>query len=381
LGRKRIPGLIKRGGTWHIQKTIAGKRVRESTGTSDLAEAERYLAHRMEEIRQAEVYGVRPKRTWREAAIKYLNEATKATLGEDSRQLEYLDPYIGDLPLEAVHMGTLQQFIKERKHQGGRRDEPKTKDVRKRTINSTLQTVRHVLNLAASEWLDERGQTWLPHAPKIKLLAEDDKKEPYPLSWGEQTRLFGELPPYLAKAALFAVNTGCRDQEICNLLWEWEQPVPQLDTTVFIIPRRFRENEDKGVKNRTDRLVVLNRFARMVVEQMRGMHLTHVFSHKGKPLYSIYGTVWKNARKRAGLTDVRVHDLKHTFGRRLRAAGVGFEDRQDLLGHKSNRITTHYSAPELENLIAAANKVCPDERHKTDTMVILRKKNRLVSIG
>jgi len=42
-----------------------------------------------------------------------------------------------------------------------------------------------------------------------------------------------------------------------------------------------------------------------------------------------------------------VHDLKHTFGRRLRAAGVSFEDRQDLLGHRSGRITTHYSAAGL----------------------------------
>jgi integrase len=335
----------------------------------------------MEEIRQAEVYGVRPKWTWREAATKYLNTATKATIGEDARQLEYLDKYIGDLPLEAVHMGTLERFIKERKHRGGRKDEPKTKNVRKRTINSALQTVRHILNLAASEWLDERGQTWLAHAPKIRLLREDDKKPPYPLSWGEQTRLFAELPLYLAKAALFTVNTGCRDQEVCNLLWEWEQPVPQLDTTVFIIPARFREEEEKGVKNRTDRLVILNRFSRMVIEEMRGVHPTHVFSRKGMPLYSIYGTVWKNARKRAGLPDVRVHDLKHTFGRRLRAAGVGFEDRQDLLGHKSDRITTHYSAPELESLIAAANKVCPDERHKTDTMVILRRKRHLVAVG
>jgi hypothetical protein len=58
------------------------------------------------------------------------------------------------------------------------------------------------------------------------------------------------------------------------------------------------------------------------------------------------------------LSHLRVHDLKHTFGRRLRAAGVSFEDRQDLLGHKSGRITTHYSGAELANLIAAANKVC-----------------------
>jgi len=58
-----------------------------------------------------------------------------------------------------------------------------------------------------------------------------------------------------------------------------------------------------------------------------------------------------------GFRIVRVHDLKHSFGRRLRAAGVSFEDREDLLGQKSTRITTHYSAAELANLIAASEKV------------------------
>jgi integrase len=62
-----------------------------------------------------------------------------------------------------------------------------------------------------------------------------------------------------------------------------------------------------------------------------------------------------------------VHDLKHSFSRRFRAAEVSFEDRQDLLRHKSGRITTHYSEPEPEHLIEAANKACPQEGHKTDT--------------
>ena len=54
---------------------------------------------------------------------------------------------------------------------------------------------------------------------------------------------------------------------------------------------------------------------------------------------------WLRARTISELPQVRVHDLKHTFGRRLRAAGVSYEDRQDSLGHRSNRVTTHYSAP------------------------------------
>ena len=75
---------------------------------------------------------------------------------------------------------------------------------------------------------------------------------------------------------------------------------------------------------------------------------------------------------RAGLPQVRVHDLKHTFGRRLRAAGVSFEDRQDLLGHRSGRITTHYSAAELEGLIAAANQVVEAGSRKTPALVVLK---------
>ncbi len=82
-------------------------------------------------------------------------------------------------------------------------------------------------------------------------------------------------------------------------------------------------------------------------------------------------TGWRKARIQAEVPHVRVHDLKHTYGRRLRAAGVSFEDRQDLLGHKSGRITTHYSAAELENLLTATNKVC--ERRAGGVLTVLRR--------
>jgi len=361
-----------RGNVWYVQKQIRKRRIRESCGTGSLAEAEKYLAHRIETIRQAAVYGVRPRHVFREAATRYVDEATKRSIKDDILHLRLLQPFIGDLFLEDVHMGTLQPFIQARKAQGLKKG--MKKGVKNRTVNFGLQVVRHVLNLAASEWIDDGGQTWLAHAPKIKLLREDDKRDPYPLSWGEQARLFAELPQYLERAALFAVNTGCRDQEVCNLLWEWEVAVPALETSVFILP-------GPAVKNRMDRLVVLNRIASAVIEEKRGEHPTHVFSCRGRPLYSMYGTVWKNARERAGLPQVRVHDLKHTFGRRLRAAGVSFEDRQDLLGHKSARITTHYSRAELANLIAEANKVCEPESRKSPALVILKKKSHLAVVA
>ena len=80
---------------------------------------------------------------------------------------------------------------------------------------------------------------------------------------------------------------------------------------------------------------------------------------------------WLGARKQTGMSQVRVHDLKHTFGQRLRATGVGFEDRQDFLGHRSGRATTHYSAAELGRLIEAAERVC-DAKGRKSELVVLR---------
>ncbi len=67
-----MPGLVKRGDIWHINKKVGGVRICESTGTNRLEEAEKYLARRLETNRQAMIYGVRPKRIFREAATKFL---------------------------------------------------------------------------------------------------------------------------------------------------------------------------------------------------------------------------------------------------------------------------------------------------------------------
>ena len=358
MGRKQTPGLYKRGKIWHVQKQIFGHCLRESTGTELLSEAERYLAKRCEEIRQANVYGVRPKRTFEEAATKFLMENQhKRSLCSDASQLKGLMPHIGNLWLEAIHMGSLQPFIESR-----RKDK-----VSMRTINHGLKAVGRILNLASTEWLDEYGLSWLAHAPKIKLLPEPDLRKPYPLSWEEQDRLFDKLPSYLRQMALFAVNTGCRNQEVCNLRWEWEIEVPALGAgaKVFIVPAEF-------VKNGKDRLIVCNKMASAVVEAQRAKHPTHVFHYKQKPLGDMLTSAWKRARVKVDIP-VRVHDLKHTFGQRLRAAGVSFEDRQDLLGHRSSRITTHYSSAELQNLHRAVNTVCERSGNNVVMLTLLRR--------
>lgn len=104
------------------------------------------------------------------------------------------------------------------------------------------------------------------------------------------------------------------------------------------------------------------------------------------PVHRMNDSAWKKARKRAaakyqerfkrpaptGFASIRIHDLKHTFGRRLRAAGVTEEDRKALLGHKNGSITSHYSAAELGKLIDEANRISATDA-RGPALTILRR--------
>lgn len=349
--RSKTPGLYRDPVTqhWLIDKWVLGRRIRGSTRTGSLKEAQLILARQIEDVRRAVQFGERPRRTWRDAATKYLTENTHIrSIGDAAMHLEQLDRWIGDLEVSQIHDATLRPFVQHRLAAGRR---PKT-------VNLALGVVRRILNLGARSWRDEFGMTWLDTAPLITMLPLTDTAKPYPLDWDEQRRLFRELPAHLARMALFAVNTGLREQEVCGLLWEWERQ----DAGVFIVPGSTTKNGD-------DRLVVLNAVARSVVEELRGAHGTHVFTYLGEPVGSMHNTAWKRAWRAAGLpvepqTLRGVHNLRHTFGRRLRAAGVPLETRQTLLGHRNGHITTHYSAPELAELLAAVEKIAatPDRR-------------------
>jgi integrase len=318
--------------------------VAESCGTTDLEEAEQYLTFRLNEIRNAMVYGIRPTRTFQQAAIKFLEDHQGRKLFERYvYAFERVMPHIGHLRLDRIHNDTLASYRRARRADG----------VSVGTINKELSCIRRVLNLAARVWRHDNGISWLDAPPLIEMEKGATRK-PYPLSWEEQDRLFRELPSHLQRIALFKVNTGCRTEEVLQLRWDWEVQVPELDTSVFILP----VIDEFQTKNGQERVVVLNSIARRVVEEQRGKHLEFVFTYRGRPTKSIHNWGWKLARERAALRQVRVHDLRHTFGHRLRAAGVSYEDRQDLLGHKSDRITTHYSAPDIARLIEAAESVC-----------------------
>ena len=186
MGRKRTPGLYKRNGIWHIDKVIHGCRLCESTETGSLEEAERRLAKRISEGLEAAIYGIRPQRTFKQAATKYLGEnMCKARIEDTARHIKQLEPFVGNLSLERVHMDTLRPFVEERRSNGRR----------SKSINIALSVVRRILNLAARVWRDENGLTWLAQAPLIEMLPVQDGKSAYPAGLGRANEVNSKAPP------------------------------------------------------------------------------------------------------------------------------------------------------------------------------------------
>ncbi|PTB92441.1 hypothetical protein C9974_12630 [Marinobacter sp. B9-2] len=106
--------------------------------------------------------------------------------------------------------------------------------------------------------------------------------------------------------------------------------------------------------------------------RQRGKHEHQVFTFSGRPVASIFNNAWRKRRKKAGLTHVRGHDLRHTFGRRLRAAGVSEETRAELLGHKRGSVTTHYSAAEVAELVKAVELIAEKRGPDFDGVAVVK---------
>ena len=121
-------------------------------------------------------------------------------------------------------------------------------------------------------------------------------------------------------------------------------------------------------------MVVLNDIAKSVIQKQMGSHLEFVFVYRGNSVSKLNDSAFKNARARAAkklpnIKNASVHSLKHTYGARLRVAGVPEEDRNFLTGHKGRMsMTTYYSAPELKKMLEYSNRVC----QQNDNLVLLK---------
>jgi integrase len=162
--------------------------------------------------------------------------------------------------------------------------------------------------------------------------------------------------------ALFALNTGLRDSNVCGLQWTWEVGVPELGRGVVVIP-------PEPFKTKRAHVVILNDVAWSIIEAQRALHPIWVFPYRGRRINTMNNNGWQNARRDAGVPLVRVHDLRHSFACRLRAAGVSAEDREALLGHANHSMAGHYASADVGHLLPQANLIV--ERSGTRTLLRL----------
>jgi integrase len=114
-------------------------------------------------------------------------------------------------------------------------------------------------------------------------------------------------------------------------------------------------------------VAILNDVSWSIVQAQRDKHPTWVFPFRRRRIGVMNNSAWQQARLKANLRPVRVRDLRHTFGCRLRAAGVSEEDRSVLLGHASHTMAGHYASADVGRLPHAVNRIL--DRRETCTVL------------
>lgn len=168
--------------------------------------------------------------------------------------------------------------------------------------------------------------------------------------WNRLQKHLKAVSPLLEEAARFTLATGLRENNVLNLEWK------QVD-----LKRRTAFLWADQVKNRAALGVRLNDAAMAVLEARRGIHKRWVFPNPetGKPLYKASNKSWYAALKKARLTDVRWHDLRHTWASWHVMNGTRIEELQKLGGWKSLAMVMRYAHLATDHLAEAAERVKP----------------------
>ncbi|WP_242523286.1 hypothetical protein [Thiocystis minor] len=89
---------------WWVRFTTPdGKEIRQSAGTEDKKAAEEFEAKLKQERWRQERMGERPRHTWQEAVVRWIEETShKASHRDDLMHLRWLDPSLGSLDLESI---------------------------------------------------------------------------------------------------------------------------------------------------------------------------------------------------------------------------------------------------------------------------------------
>jgi integrase len=314
---------------WWLKITIGGRTIQRSTGTEDKTKAQEYHDTLKAQLWQQDRLGVKPTHSWREGVVRWLIETSdKATHLEDKRKLAWMHDYLGDLTLNDINQDVIDRIRS-----------TKLKEASKATTNRYLALIRSILIRARDEW------EWIDKAPKIRLFKESSSRE-RSLTNDQFQALMRELPAHQRETVMFALATGLRQRNVLEL--EWSQVNLEL---------RHAWIHAGQSKNRRPIAVPLNDTAMQVLQRQLGKHQTRVFTYLGKPLKAANTKAWSNALKRAGITDFRWHDLRHTWATWQRQAGTPTHELQRLGGWRTGAMVERYAHLAPDHLATAAKRL------------------------
>lgn len=222
------------------------------------------------------------------------------------------------------------------------------------SANRLLILIRYIFNLAL-RW-EVPGVQRNPSAG-IPLFEENNKRERF-LSSMEAQRLYQAVldseNPMLKHIVPMLILTGARKRELLDARWDDFD----LDKRLWRIPIS-KSGKARHVPLSGGALQVLAAVkAAQATWPKATQHTPWVFANPktGKPFVSIFCS-WDTARRQAGLADVRLHDLRHSFASFLINHGRSLYEVQKILGHTQVRTTQRYAHLAQETLLEAADTV------------------------
>lgn len=319
-------------GIWWTRFTPpGGKEVRRSTRTADKRQAQEYEDKLRSEYWRVGKLGEKPRYTWLDAAVRWLEEQppSKPSLDDDKARLRWMDPWLRDKKLDEITRDLVDKMARARKADG----------VSNATCNRMLEVLRAILRRAHRDW------EWIGEPPVIRMLPEPTRRIRF-LTKGEADNLINELPEHLAEMVRFSLATGLRESNVTGL--EWSQ-IDMERRVAWIHADQAKARQPIGVPLNTDAILVLRR--------QFGKHPTRVFVYDGNPVQKAGTRAWRMALARAGISNFRWHDLRHTWASWHVQDGTPLNALQELGGWHSYEMVLRYAHLSPEHLAEYAGRL------------------------
>ena len=323
---RRGDGIYLRGRTWWLDFRHNGTRHQERIGRG----INKTVAREIAQVKRAEILkgeaGIGKKRkdiSFDEAADKFLDwvKANKRpkTLANFRSCIKNLSSAFGGRRLSAIHPFLLEKYKIKRLNEGA-----------KVAVNRELSCLRLLVNKFI-EWKKFEGENPVKHRYMVK---ENPGRVRF-LEYEEEDRLLVAAAEPLRTIILTGIYAGLRIQSEALTLKKVEVDIRRRVLTV--LAAHHKTGETKTVPIASELLGSLK-------AQMERSRSEYVFVQRdGSSPYKSIRTAFETACRRAKLTDVTPHVLRHTFASRLVMNGAPLRTVQELGGWKTIAMVERYS--------------------------------------